>query len=80
MYSIYRVMEEIEEVVGDKPDVEADDLEKLTYMTQVLCNSLCMVPSVLSNLIMYSAQISHSTSMGRCSVLMHCLWLCQCFS
>ena len=58
MYSIYRVMEEIEEVVGDKPDVEADDLEKLTYMTQVLCNSLCMVPSVLLDFIMCSAQIS----------------------
>ena len=28
-------MEEMEEVMGDKPDIEADDLEKLTYMTQV---------------------------------------------
>ena len=37
MYPMYRVMEEIEEVMGDKPDIEADDLEKLTYMTQVLC-------------------------------------------
>ena len=34
---MYRVMEEIEEVMGDKPEIEADDLEKLTYMTQVLC-------------------------------------------
>ena len=29
-------MEEIEEVVGDKTTVEADDLDKLTYMNQVL--------------------------------------------
>ena len=28
-------MEEIEEVVGDKTTVEADDLDKLTYMHQV---------------------------------------------
>ena len=35
MYSMYRVLEEIEEVMVDKPDIEADDLEKLTYMTQV---------------------------------------------
>ena len=28
-------MEEIEEVVGDKTAVEADDLDKLTYMNQV---------------------------------------------
>ena len=28
-------MEEIEEVVGDKTTVEADDLGKLTYMNQV---------------------------------------------
>ena len=32
---MYRVIEEIEEVVGDKPSVEADDLDKLTYMNQV---------------------------------------------
>ena len=32
----HRVMEEIEEVVGDKTTVEADDLDKLTYMNQVL--------------------------------------------
>ena len=32
---MYRVMEEIEEVVGDKTTVEADDLDKLTYMNQV---------------------------------------------
>ena len=32
---VYRVMEEIEEVVGDKTTVEADDLDKLTYMNQV---------------------------------------------
>ena len=30
-----RVMEEIEEVVGDKTTVEADDLDNLTYMNQV---------------------------------------------
>ena len=30
-----RVMEEIEEVVGDKTTVEADDLDKLTYLNQV---------------------------------------------
>ena len=28
-------MEEIEEVVGDKTTVKADELEKLTYMNQV---------------------------------------------
>ena len=27
-------MEEIEEVVGDKTTVEADDLDKLTYMSR----------------------------------------------
>ena len=32
---LHRVMEEIEEVVGDKTTVEADDLDKLTYMNQV---------------------------------------------
>ena len=32
----HRVMEEMEEVVGDKPSVEVDDLDKLTYMNQVL--------------------------------------------
>ena len=32
---VHRVMEEIEEVVGDKTTVEADDLDKLTYMNQV---------------------------------------------
>ena len=32
----HRVIEEIEEVVGDKPSVEVDDLDKLTYMNQVL--------------------------------------------
>ena len=36
-------MEEIEEVVGDKTSIEADDLDKLTYMHQVcmyvhICN------------------------------------------
>ena len=35
IYPMYRVIEEIEEVMGDKPEIEADDLEKLTYMTQV---------------------------------------------
>ena len=37
-----RVMEEIEEVVGDKTTVEADDLDKLTYMHQVilLCHAV----------------------------------------
>ena len=34
----HRVIEEIEEVVGDKPSVEADDLDKLTYMNQVAKN------------------------------------------
>ena len=35
-------MEEIEEVVGDKTSVEADDLDKLTYMHQVcVCTYLC---------------------------------------
>ena len=28
-------MDEIEDVVGDKESVEADDLDKLTYMHQV---------------------------------------------
>ena len=32
---MYRVREEIDEVVGDKTSVEADDLDKLTYMNQV---------------------------------------------
>ena len=32
---LYRVMEEIDEVVGDKTSVEAGDLDKLTYMNQV---------------------------------------------
>ena len=31
----HRVMEEIDEVVGDKTSVEADDLDKLTYTNQV---------------------------------------------
>ena len=35
MYIVYRVMEEIEEVVGDKTTVDADDTDKLTYMNQV---------------------------------------------
>ena len=37
-----RVLEEIEEVVGDKPSVEADDLDKLIYMKQVhnCCNDV----------------------------------------
>ena len=32
---MYRVMEEIEEVVGDKNTVKGDDLDKLTYLNQV---------------------------------------------
>ena len=32
---LHRVMEETEEVVGDKTTVEADDLDKLIYMNQV---------------------------------------------
>ena len=32
---MYRVREEIDEVVGDKTSVEADDLDKLTYINQV---------------------------------------------
>ena len=35
---MYRVREEIDEVVGDKTSVEADDLDKLTYMNQVYTN------------------------------------------
>ena len=34
-YINFRVKDEITEVVGDKPSVEADDLDKLTYMNQV---------------------------------------------
>ena len=32
-------MEEIEEVVGDKTTVEADDLDKLTYMNRVIARN-----------------------------------------
>ena len=32
---VHRVMEEIEEVVGDKTTLDADDVDKLTYMNQV---------------------------------------------
>ena len=39
-----RVMEEIEEVVGDKTTVEADDLDKLTYMNQVFEESMRLYP------------------------------------
>ena len=39
---MYRVREEIDEVVGDKTSVEADDLDKLTYMNQVcICAHYC---------------------------------------
>ena len=31
----YRVRDEIEEVVGDKPIIDADDVDKLAYMNQV---------------------------------------------
>ena len=41
---MYRVMEEIEEVVGDKTTVEADDLDKLTYLTQVFEESMRLYP------------------------------------
>ena len=34
-YCVHRIMEEIEEVVGDKATVDADDTDKLTYMNQV---------------------------------------------
>ena len=37
---LHRVMEEIEEVVGDKTTVEADDLDKLTYIDQVQSRSI----------------------------------------
>ena len=37
---VHRVMEEIDEVVGDKTSVDADDLDKLTYMNQVSCAQL----------------------------------------
>ena len=40
-----RVMEEIEEVVGDKTTVEADDLDKLTYMNQVFEESMRLFPA-----------------------------------
>ena len=33
-------MEEIDEVVGDKTSVDADDLDKLTYLNQVSCAQL----------------------------------------
>ena len=32
---VYRMMEEIEEVVGDKTTLDADDVDKLVYMNQV---------------------------------------------
>ena len=38
---MYRVREEIDEVVGDKTSVEADDLDKLTYMNQVFISCKC---------------------------------------
>ena len=37
---VHRVMEEIDEVVGDNTSVDADDLDKLTYMNQVSCVQL----------------------------------------
>ena len=42
---LHRVMEEIEEVVGDKTTVEADDLDKVTYLNQVKHESerICLV-------------------------------------
>ena len=43
---LHRVMEEIEEVVGDKSSVEADDLDKLTYMNQV-CLYILLLEVVL---------------------------------
>ena len=36
-------MEEIEEVVGDKTTVEADDLDKLTYLNQVQKKEYCVI-------------------------------------
>ena len=35
MCVLYRVIEEVDEVMGDKEMVEADDIDKLIYMHQV---------------------------------------------
>ena len=32
-----RLLEEVDEVVGDKETIDADDLENLKYMQQVYC-------------------------------------------
>ena len=40
-------MEEINEVMGDRTEVEADDLDKLTYLTQVTTVSLHQIPLLL---------------------------------
>ena len=49
VFSLLRVLEEIEEVMGDRTEVEADDLDKLTFLTQVrkslivVAESLCII-------------------------------------
>ena len=58
---MYRLMEEMEEVMGDKPDIEADDLEKLTYMTQVWTTSSYLYVENLS-----CALIAHLSSANAC--------------
>ena len=53
-------MEEIEEVVGDKTTVEADDLDKLTYMNQV---SKCGINTNMNQLTqrVFSTGVSRGT-------------------
>ena len=40
---LHRVMEEIEEVVGDKTTVEVDDLDKLTFIDQVQSKNVALI-------------------------------------
>ena len=51
-------MEEIEEVVGDKDTLDADDVDKLVYMNQVCVPSQYTVPGTV-NVIFRSVSISH---------------------
>ena len=45
--AVYRIMEEIEEVVGDKTTLDADDVDKLTYMNQVSVTQLITQPCTM---------------------------------
>ena len=52
---MYRVREEIDEVVGDKTSVEADDLDKLTYMNQVYIKVVTLYMYFISALADHSS-------------------------